>query len=454
MSLRAKRSEAIFLTMPAEKIYTFQHAKQYLIEQIKALDVSTKPHSFRLEIRIKPIDQINWLEAQSQPIKIFGANTANTLAIAGIGASLSLSHQQMTSFDSVINEMRKHLSMKHPYMQWYGGFAFDCHLSSEWNGFDAYRFILPQVELARNGKKMMLACNLVGDINKKKLIKFIITIKLPTAATKQQLPSISKRIDSPTQRQWIKNVDDVLQLIALKKVKKVVLARRTQLSFKDVINPWIIFRRLMKVTPSSYHFVFQFGSTTFLGASPERLFQRMGDNLASQALAGTKSRQCKVQDLFNSVKDQHEHRLVVDAINKALTPLANDIKFPDQPTVVTLTNGHHLNTPFVVTLKKNKSDGHILTALHPTPALGGYPRQEALTIIKKLEPFKRGWYAGPVGYVGLDWAEFVVAIRSGLVKENKLSLYAGAGIVDGSKPVEEWDEVENKISNFQKIITQ
>ena len=122
------------------------------------------------------------------------------------------------------------------------------------------------------------------------------------------------------------------------------------------------------------------------------------------------------------------------------------------PGILTLPNGHHLITKFQGQLKDGINDEDILQFLHPTPALGGTPRKQAMDIIRKLEGFSRGWYGAPIGYVGLDWAEFVVGIRSGLVRGKNLSVFAGAGIVQGSEAQAEWDEVENKISNFIKII--
>ena len=94
----------------------------------------------------------------------------------------------------------------------------------------------------------------------------------------------------------------------------------------------------------------------------------------------------------------------------------------------------------------------VLQALHPTPAVGGYPQVEAMQAIHEREPFDRGWYAGPVGWVGRDEAEFTVAIRSGLVQGRQLTLYAGAGIVCGSKPELEWEEIEQKISDFKALL--
>ena len=114
--------------------------------------------------------------------------------------------------------------------------------------------------------------------------------------------------------------------------------------------------------------------------------------------------------------------------------------FDSNPAGLTLDHEYFIN------------DEDILGSLHPTPALGGTPRKQALEAICKLEGFSRGWYGAPIGFVGLDWAEFVVGIRSGFLRAKRLSVFAGAGIVQGSEALSEWDEVENKISNFIKII--
>jgi menaquinone-specific isochorismate synthase len=103
------------------------------------------------------------------------------------------------------------------------------------------------------------------------------------------------------------------------------------------------------------------------------------------------------------------------------------------------------------TLQEGVSDAEVLDALHPTPAVGGYPRVEAFEEIRDLEPFDRGWYAGPVGWIGADSAEFAVGIRSGLVSGRKLSLFSGAGIVAGSTAEDEWTEIEQKIDDFTRI---
>ena len=112
----------------------------------------------------------------------------------------------------------------------------------------------------------------------------------------------------------------------------------------------------------------------------------------------------------------------------------------------------HLFSRVVGQLKDGVGDGQLIKRLHPTPAVGGYPTENALAEIERLEPFERGWYAGPVGWVSAEAAEFAVAIRSGMLERNSLSLYSGAGIVPGSTPQLEWEEIEHKIGDFLEII--
>jgi menaquinone-specific isochorismate synthase len=117
-----------------------------------------------------------------------------------------------------------------------------------------------------------------------------------------------------------------------------------------------------------------------------------------------------------------------------------------------LARSRHLRAGLRATLRPDVSTADLLAALHPTPAVGGTPHRRALALIRKLEPFDRGWYAGPVGWIGPEAADFAVAIRSGLVAEHRLALFSGAGLVEGSEAESEWDEIEQKISDFTGIL--
>jgi menaquinone-specific isochorismate synthase len=116
-----------------------------------------------------------------------------------------------------------------------------------------------------------------------------------------------------------------------------------------------------------------------------------------------------------------------------------------------LDHVQHMVTRFRGSLKEDVGDDALLTALHPTPAVGGYPVDGALDRIFRLEPHDRGWYAGPVGWIGADKAGFAVAIRSGLVENDRLTVFAGAGIVKGSDPDREWVETGHKMASLLSL---
>ena len=443
---------------PKNNLLTLKEAQ----DQMSSLIAAYKPSRSieRIEIKIHPVDMISWLSLQRDEVKIYGANQNDTVSIAGIGQAVCVTGRRLGTFKKVFKQLRSFLSPKYPYLQWYGGFCFDeRHPDADWREFGAYRFILPRFELAAQSGKMIFCCNLKGRENIAGILKQLNKVVIPNMDSRFRGNDmlrgracgndVMKRSDNPDQKFWQRDVDSIM---ADTSVKKVVLARKTSLYFKQAPDPWAMLRQLKAVTPNSYHFAFQFKKSVFLGASPERLFRRYARFIESEALAGTMPEQTSPEQLQSSDKNKYEHALVVDAINASFKGFCKTYSRDKHPGILTLANGHHLITKFQGQLKDGVNDEDILQFLHPTPALGGAPRKQAMAIIRKLEGFSRGWYGAPIGYVGLDWAEFVVGIRSGLASAKKLSVFAGAGIVRGSEAAAEWDEVENKISNFIKII--
>jgi menaquinone-specific isochorismate synthase len=157
-------------------------------------------------------------------------------------------------------------------------------------------------------------------------------------------------------------------------------------------------------------------------------------------------------ELLNSDKDQLEHDIVRKSIRQKLHKFVDHLDVDTQASVLRLARKQHLCSEVQGKLKEGIEEGALLKRLHPTPAVGGYPTENALPEIARLEPFNRGWYAAPIGWIGANDAEFVVGIRSGLVEGNELSLFSGAGIVKGSIPDQEWEEVDNKIRDFVDIL--
>jgi len=453
-----------------DKAYSFDDAKALIAEQLKVIAQSCaegcykEPDVQRIEIPVVAMDLLSWLAQQSFTTKIYGSHQTGLYAIAGVGEALAVSGDTVESYTKIFERLRLYLRPEYNHMQFYGGFCFDeRNRNREWNSYGAYKFVIPQFEMAAKDGKMIFCCNIIrhgeGSKTVVKIIDELNQLRWNGAPLKDAPVHLMSRRDTPDYDAWKRNIHEVVSEIQSKACQKVVLARKTSFNFKDVLNPWLIMQQLKTVTPNSYHFCFQFEAKhVFIGASPERLFVRSKNGLETEALAGTRPRGKNDSDdnrlrgeLKSSGKDQHEHRLVVDMIKDGLTSLTLKIAVDDQD-ILSFGNGHHLKTGIKGVLKEDVKDEAIVEALHPTPAVGGVPRQEAMDIIQDLEGFSRGWYAGPIGYVGNDQTEFVVAIRSALVLEHQLIVYAGAGIVEGSTPKGEWEEIEHKIGNFLRVL--
>jgi len=250
-------------------------------------------------------------------------------------------------------------------------------------------------------------------------------------------------------------------------LNKVVLAIRQTVGLSRVdrgaFNPWSIVAALRDFDPACYQFGIQLSDRqVFLGASPERLFRLAGRRLESEAIAGTINRgkdeagdRALGERLLASLKDQLEHRFVVDAVREGLASLSSDgVTGSDaQLDLVRLRTLQHLRSVMSVGVRDDVTVGEILSTLHPTPAVGGVPRDQAREAIRLHEADSRGWYGGPVGWIGADAAEFAVGIRSALVSSDQAWVYAGAGLVSGSVPENEWREIQDKLQAFRSAVS-
>jgi len=251
---------------------------------------------------------------------------------------------------------------------------------------------------------------------------------------------------------WMQTVADAVEAIKEQKVKKIVLAREMQLTLDKRANIAHLIQKLLIMQINSYVFAFEHNGQCFLGATPERLIQVHGNVLLSACIAGTAPRGETVaedeqigQDLLDDDKNREEHDYVVQMIRDQITPYCDDVQIASAPILHPLKNLQHLYTPVKAKLKKTVSLFEIIRALHPTPALGGLPKDESLAFIRENERLDRGWYGAPVGWLDSNQnGEFVVAIRSGLVRERAASLFAGCGVMRDSDPQMEYDETNVK----------
>jgi menaquinone-specific isochorismate synthase len=256
-------------------------------------------------------------------------------------------------------------------------------------------------------------------------------------------------------------VNGGLAAIASGDVKKIVLARVQEMRAGGPLHPLRLLNGLRERFPECYSFSVANGcGQSFIGASPERLVRVSKGVLETEALAGSARRGASASEdaalgaaLLSSEKDLREQRHVLDSIVRRLAPLGLTLTFPEAPSLRKLANVQHLHTPVSATLPAGVHLLDALARLHPTPAVGGSPREEAVARIRDLEGFPRGLYAGAIGWMNSrGGGEFLVGIRSALVDGNTARLYAGAGIVAGSDPEKEFAETELKFRAMREAL--
>lgn len=428
------------------------------------------PRVVCVTVNVDAVNPLEWLRAQSHPEQLYwgGRSVASAVAAVGVADRLqaatdadpdqpALDQQLQTRFDQADADAA---------IRYYGGWAFDPEqpLDGGWSAFGTHRFVLPRFELrADTSGEATLACNLIlpRDTDRAEAIfDAIDQLVWPADASPVDLPAAVARTNRPRRAAWLRMVRWALDRIDDGALDKVVLARQSTFDFLDSLAPADLLHRLHTATPNCFHFLVQpEDATAFVGASPERLVCRQGDRVLTEAVAGTRSRGDSARadaalrdELMESEKDRREHAFVADAIRQRLEALCTTVEQDRSASEMRLARGRHLRSQFQGRLHNGVSTLDVVRRLHPTPAIGGVPTEAAVRAIRDQEPFVRGWYAGPVGWIGPDEAEFAVAIRSGLVRDNTLALYSGAGIVEGSEPEAEWDEIEQKIGDFAAVL--
>ena len=259
--------------------------------------------------------------------------------------------------------------------------------------------------------------------------------------------------ERPDRQDWERTVGLYAGAVGRGRIDKVVLARRIVLRAAADLDVVAALRHLARTAPESTTFAFTRNGTTFLGATPERLVRTSGRSFETVAIAGSAPRGGDPAEdarfaagLLASEKDREEHAVVVDMLRASLAPIVESLHVADAPVILPLRHLQHLETPITGATRDEAGLLALAGRLHPTPAVGGTPRDVALALIAEHESFDRGWYAGPVGWLGADGdGEMMVALRCGLVQGSQATLFAGCGIVADSDPAREWEESRLKL---------
>lgn len=401
--------------------------------------------------------RVFWQDAAGK-VTFCTAGVCERLTSCGNGRFRMLSKKWQTFVADCVHMKETAVPLTGPLA--FGGFSFAAEMGCDesWEDFSAADFIVPSYILTKMNGRTWLTVNTWIDA-RDNLAKKIAAIQ----RNERNLLAYNdpKRFNGPQRTEtkeialnrWMESVQSVVDEIKEdKKLKKVVLSRRLHVFGDADWQVEDVFMRLQTQQPGCFRFVFERGNRCFLGASPERLIKRWQNRVLTACLAGSVRRgKTKEEDealgryLLSDRKNLHEHRLVVDMIEKLIASVCRRWSVPNEPVLYQLKQIQHLYTPIEGEVAQETLIFDLLQALHPTPALGGYPRQAALSKIKEAEIHERGWYAAPVGWLDDSGnGEFVAAIRSALLHGPEAILFAGCGIVKGSDPQAEYEETSLK----------
>ncbi len=342
---------------------------------------------------------------------------------------------------------------------------FDTPLEGGSTAVPGVQAVLPRWQLSRHGQHcwLRLQATLGGAVTPRSLAEELCdtAAQLQQAAALLQAATTAERPgqrgatvawSSPWQQHYGQALERGLELVQSGSLTKLVLAVRQQLICDHSLDPLELIPALRQQQAGSCRLLWQRqpGGPALVGASPERLLTVRQGQLRCDALAGTAAAGADAAELLHSSKDRREHELVVEAIAAALGRCGLNQRLPRRPRLA--RHGHlaHLHTPITAALN-GQHPLAVAAALHPTPAVAGLPRREAMAWLRSLEPFERGHYAAPIGWIDSTGdTDLRVAIRCGVVQGPQLELTAGAGLVRGSQWQRERNEVGLKLQVLQQ----
>jgi len=349
-----------------------------------------------------------------------------------------------------------------PTPRLFGGVAFDVRrrAGTRWAGFPPGALILPRWTYVRDGRSawLLLALEDAERQLRRQKRRWLgesdrIARILEGARMVREEPSRTARLESEDERTFSRLHQRALDAIVSGRARKIVIARRLSVRAGAPLDGAAALTRLRSRHRGCYGFALRLGGATFLGASPERLVGKQGMVVHTEALAGSSpATPAGARALRSSRKEAAEHAFVVRALREALAPYCRGLRVVKRAGIRRLPAIHHLETRLSGTLRTGTHVLDLVGALHPTPAVGGTPRDAALGWIARNEE-PRGWYAGAFGCIDAKGdGEFAVTIRSGLVRGRRADVWAGAGIVNGSRVTAELAEIRRKRSGVLRAL--
>jgi salicylate biosynthesis isochorismate synthase len=358
-----------------------------------------------------------------------------------------------------------------------GGFAFapEGGGAPEWEGFAPASLIVPEVALRRRATgargggapdvRLTLAALVAPDDTAEetlaRLERRLAELRVGPLPLLDPAPAGRYRVISAMPPEHFEAaVQRATELIAQGGIEKVVLAREVQAHAPRPHDPAAVLGVLREAFPACFCFCVGRGEATLVAASPELLIRREGHRVSTLALAGSTRRSADPavddhlgEQLLRDASYRSEHAIVARRIERTLRPHAVWVAAAGEPEIVKIANIQHLATPIRAQLAAPIDVLELAGMMHPTPAVGGEPREAAAALIPALEGLDRGWYAGPVGWTDATGdGELCVALRCALLRGNVARCYAGNGIVRDSQPAAELAETEVKLQALLPLL--
>ncbi|RNF38271.1 isochorismate synthase [Planococcus salinus] len=432
-----------------------------------SMDTRYSAYRFYTEtIEISPLSALAFFEAGGKGHngkRMFWQNREKTFTFVGLGHAHVLSASDYYGrFEDIKQQWQslcQQIVNEEPEVQpiLFGGFSFDPlnDYESEWIHFpDAY-FVVPSFQLTLKEDRAYVSIHLIStkqdtfgefEALRKERDQLIHAAQVSELASYEK-PLVIERQEIKKQ-QYMESIKKVTEVIKAEQAEKVVIARAMKLTFEQHLPSSSALYQVSKEQPESFLFGLEAEDQFFFGATPERLVKVEDQQALSTCLAGSIPRGKTVEqdtelgnELLNDPKNRSEHQYVVNMISQVFAEHCASMYIPKQPKLMKIRDIQHLYTPVEGKLTDGSTLFDLVKDLHPTPALGGEPKEEALSLIRQYETMNRGYYAAPVGWIDANGnGEFAVAIRSALLNEQDAFLFAGGGIVADSTPESEYAE--------------
>jgi len=436
----------------------FNSIRNEFNHQIKSFDISERSNqnifSICFEIENDLNKTLNRISSKHQPI-VFSSSNFSAFSIV---KEHSFSFYNEYDYKSQKDKLLKSISntcfindKKNNKTFIFGGFNFDLSESNTdiWNDVPIANFILPRYTFINS--KLIVNIFLDDGITIEKIkslfLKYIDDLELILFARKNkdiksELLDVSNLTSHDSHHKKITNLLDIFKT-GNSDLIKVVFSRIKKVSFSDNLPLLDIYKNLLNKNDNSMNFLYPVSSNiNIIGSTPELILSKSNHNIESESIAG--SNYSKNNDFTSDEKEVIEQKIVTDYIIDFLNENSDNIAYNKKPKIKKSSDIEHLYTSFSADLVNDKNILDLLGEIHPTPAIGGYPKDKAFDMIRKYKE-NRGWYGGPIGWIdnNLD-GRFYLNIRSGLGINKNLYLFSGSGITEKSNADNEWDETEEK----------